>query len=73
MWRDAAWQNPSGWKSFRLRDSAGEEIPYQFASGAPGEADAEITFIADDVPSVGYRTYHLEARGFAGPGRGRRD
>ena len=53
-------EKPAGWKSFRLRDSAGTEIPYQMASGATGEAEVEITFIADDVPSVGYNTYHLE-------------
>jgi alpha-mannosidase len=51
---------PAGGKSFRLCDSAGKEIPCQIASGATGEADAEITFIADDVPSVGYNTYYLE-------------
>ena len=52
---------PVAGKSFRLRDSTGKEIPCQFSSGAAGEADAEITFIADDVPSVGYRTYQLES------------
>jgi alpha-mannosidase len=51
---------PASGKSFRLRDSAGTAIPCQLASGATGEADAEITFIANDVPSVGYNTYHLE-------------
>jgi alpha-mannosidase len=51
---------PGGWKSFRLRDSAGKEIPYQFTSNATGAADGEITFIADDVPSVGYKTYYCE-------------
>jgi alpha-mannosidase len=51
---------PAGWKSFRLHDSAGAEIPYQFTGEAADEANAEITFIADDVPSVGYKTYYLE-------------
>jgi alpha-mannosidase len=51
---------PTGGRSFRLRDSDGEEIPCQTAGGAAGEAEAEITFVAADVPSVGYKTYQLE-------------
>jgi alpha-mannosidase len=58
---------PAGWKSFRLRDSAGKEIPYQLAGDSTGDGDAEITFIADDVPSVGYNTYHLEPADAAAP------
>jgi alpha-mannosidase len=53
-------EKPAGWTSFRLLDSAGKEIPCQIVLDAAGHAHAEITFIADDVPSVGYRTYHLE-------------
>ena len=51
---------PAGWRSFSLRDSANAPIPYQITSGASGEEDVEISFIADNVPSVGYNTYHLE-------------
>jgi len=50
---------PAGWRFFSLRDSANAVIPYQITSGASGE-ETEITFIADNVPSVGYKTYHLE-------------
>ena len=53
-------EKPAGWNSFRLLDSAGREIPFQMALGTGGDANAEIIFIADDVPSVGYRTYRLE-------------
>ena len=60
-------EKPAGWSSFRLCDSAGKGIPYQIASGPTGEADTEITFIADDVPSVGYKTYCLERADSARP------
>jgi alpha-mannosidase len=52
---------PASGKSWRLRDSAGREVPCQIARGTAGEGDAEIAFIAEDVPSVGYKTYYCEA------------
>jgi alpha-mannosidase len=60
-------EKPAGWTSFRLRDPEGTEIPYQIVNTAASEPNAEIAFIARDVPSVGYRTYHLEPADSAGP------
>jgi alpha-mannosidase len=63
-------QKPAGWDWFRLRSDAGKEVPCQVVSEAPhrmvqGEAsagqEAEAAFIAEDVPSLGYRTYYLES------------
>jgi alpha-mannosidase len=51
---------PNGWKWFRLRDSSGKEIPYQVKAGSGIGDGWDIVFIADNVPSVGYKTYHCE-------------
>ncbi len=49
---------------YRLIDSDGKEIPYQLVTDhkIAGNRDEVITFqfVADKVPSVGYKTYYLE-------------
>jgi alpha-mannosidase len=50
---------PAGWISFRLRDEAGREAPYQVLDAASSGPSVELCFVAEDVPSVGYRTYYL--------------
>jgi alpha-mannosidase len=57
--------NPSGWGSFALRDSAGRQIPYQLVGDAASAS--EIVFLAEDVPSVGYKTYYLESASESAP------
>jgi alpha-mannosidase len=52
-------ETPSGWRSFILRDDTGQVIPYQLV-GHPQAASVEMVFLAEAVPSVGYRTYYLE-------------
>ena len=51
---------PSGWGSFGLRDEEGKEIPYQVVDRSADGRSEEIVFVADGVPSVGYRTYDLQ-------------
>jgi alpha-mannosidase len=50
--------------SFRLVDPDGKEIPYQLIDEhqISGNRDEVITFlfVAENVPSVGYKTYYLE-------------
>jgi alpha-mannosidase len=50
---------PSGWQSFVLRDGAGQPVPYQIVGPSSGRS-IEMIFVAEAVPSVGYRTYYLE-------------
>jgi alpha-mannosidase len=50
---------PAGWQSFVLRDGAGQAVPYQIV-GHPEVGSVEMTFVAEAVPSVGYRTYYIE-------------
>ena len=50
---------PSGWQAFTLRDGGGRVIPYQVVGEANGRS-VEMIFLAEAVPSVGYRTYYLE-------------
>ena len=52
---------PQGWNGFTLRDDAGREVPYEIVSPNSRERQLEFIFVADSVPSVGLRTYYLEA------------
>ncbi|MBW1814028.1 MAG: hypothetical protein JRJ39_10280 [Deltaproteobacteria bacterium] len=49
---------------FKLVDNTGTEIPYQLINKhqIKGKRDEVITFlfVAEDVPSIGYKTYYLE-------------
>ena len=44
--------------SFRIIDESGADVPYQRVSPTIG-IDTEVTFVAEEVPSIGYRTYYL--------------
>lgn len=44
--------------AFRLVDDKGQTVPYQRVSPTVG-IDAEFSFVAADVPSIGYRTYYV--------------
>ena len=48
---------------FRIVDASGKEIPYQFVANHQYNTDREelltFTFIAENVPSVGYKTFYL--------------
>jgi alpha-mannosidase len=50
---------PAGWNFFRLLDEAGKEVPCQILDTASRGPAVELCFVAEDVPSVGYRTYCL--------------
>ena len=51
---------PAGWTGVALRDSEGRESRCQIVNEDPDSREIEIAFIAEDVPSTGYRTYRLE-------------
>ena len=51
---------PSSWQSFILRDGADKEVPYQVTGPMDGRS-IEIVFLAEDVPSIGYKTYTFDA------------
>ncbi len=62
--------SPSTW---RLCDDAGAELPCQVQpveerrTALPSRAWTEVAFVARDVPSLGYRRYHLARRQDARP------
>jgi alpha-mannosidase len=43
---------------FKIVDDTGKEVPFQRVSPTIG-IDLEATFVAEDVPPIGYRTYYL--------------
>ncbi len=44
---------------FVIRDQKGKEVPYQVLN--ENGKECEIAFIAQDVPSVGYRSFYIES------------
>ena len=56
---EVAWPGPG--KALRLADSAGKETPYQVLEEkpAPGGPILRVLFVAEKVPSFGYRTYRV--------------
>jgi alpha-mannosidase len=51
---------PAGWSGVGLRDSAGRETHCQIVNDDLGSGRMEIAFLAESVPSTGYKTYRLE-------------
>lgn len=41
-------------------DGAGAAVPHQIKPVNPGSGRIAVTFIAEDVPSLGYKTYYVE-------------
>jgi alpha-mannosidase len=53
-----SFEKPAEWPAFVLRDEAGRAVPYEIAS--KNASQTELVFVAEGVPSLGYRTYSLE-------------
>jgi alpha-mannosidase len=62
---ELTWPGPG--KAMRLVDSAGAETPYQVLDekAAPGGTTFRVLFVAEKVPSFGYRTYRVLGAGAA--------
>ena len=58
---------PTEWAAFCLRDSDGKDVPFETNGGASINQTVEISFVADEIPSVGYRTYYLAPTNSPGP------
>jgi alpha-mannosidase len=48
-----------GWNNLALRDDTGKEIAYEVLEKNPETEDTKFLFVAEAVPSVGYRTFYL--------------
>ncbi len=46
---------PAGWSNLAVHDGTGKEVGFEVLAGE----DAGILFLAEGVPSVGYKTYYL--------------
>jgi alpha-mannosidase len=51
---------PADWSGAALRDTAGRSIDRELIARESAGALASLAFLAEDVPSMGYRTYYLE-------------
>ncbi len=56
---ECEFQVPAQWTGFALRDDAGHSVDFETASETPG-SPVKLIFLAENVPSAGYRTYYLE-------------
>jgi alpha-mannosidase len=51
---------PPRWAGCSVRDDAGREAPCELAPRDGKDSRIELIFVAEKVPSVGYRTFYLE-------------
>ena len=51
---------PADWSGTALHDEAGHSIDLEIITAKSSGAPATLVFLAEDVPSTGYRTYYLE-------------
>ena len=54
---------PPTWQGLTVRDADGKDVPFEIISGDSGGGSQELMFVAEQVPSLGYRTYYLEPAG----------
>ena len=52
---------PASWPGVRLRDEKGADVPVQILEGMAGGNACKLAFVAQNVPSLGYKTYYLES------------
>lgn len=50
---------PAGLQSWSLNDDSGAKVPCEQESSGPDSNKQRVTFVAHDVPAVGYRTYSI--------------
>ncbi len=56
---------PENWKAFQLKDSHGNQVPFELVSKPEDQSQAEIMLLANKVPSLGYQTvYAWQANNF---------
>lgn len=56
---------PENWKAFQLKDSYGNQVPFELVSKSDNQSQAEIILLANKVPSLGYQTvYAYKANNF---------
>lgn len=50
---------PSGWDGVAVRDETGKETPVELSGGESEGSPVQVVFVAESVPSLGYRTYSI--------------
>jgi len=58
---------PASWSGAALRDEAGSSIDLEIIPPKSTGDPVKLVFLAEDVPSTGYRTYYLEQAAAASP------
>jgi alpha-mannosidase len=59
---------PAGWSSAAVHDSTGKEAGFEVLAGEDAGGSTAILFLAEAVPSVGYKTYYLTSASTPQPG-----
>lgn len=49
---------PAGWNGFAIKDNSGKMMPFELTEKKSNQC--EVVFIAENIPSTGYKTYLLE-------------
>ena len=50
---------PPDWKWFLLHDAEGKDVAFEIIP-SDGKGGQQLVFVAEQVPSIGYRAYYLE-------------
>jgi alpha-mannosidase len=64
----AAFTIPAAWQGLTVRDAEGADVPFEIIPSGGSEKPQQLVFIAEQVPSMGYRTLLPRT---CWPGRGR--
>src|ERR1039458_6850059 len=54
---------PPDWRGFKLRDTEGKDVAFEIIASGGKEGSRQVLFVAEQVPSMGYRTYYMEPAG----------
>ncbi len=52
---------PLDWKGFVLCDENGQGVPFEIVDSRPGIPLFDVAFVAESVPSLGYKTFYLSS------------
>ncbi len=64
---ECQFRTPPGWTGLTLLDSSGKEVPYEVLEESLQASTTMLLFLAEAVPSAGYRIYYLTSSSAPAP------